>query len=373
MKIIFVSNFLNHHQIPFCEHIKTVCDEFYFIAMENGGVGGYQISQQRDYVIDYATNKEKAEQEILSADAVIFGASPDSLVNLRMKENKLSFIYSERIFKKGTWRRFIPKTRKHIFNRYINHKDKNLYVLAASCFLPYDLSLFGFDTIKIFKWGYFPNCINDEDIKKQENTILYAGRLIALKHVETVIEVAKMLQKDGLSFKVNVVGEGEEKENLQKLVNQYGLTDKVEFFGSKTHEELMDVMSENQILIFSSDFNEGWGAVVNEAMSNGCVPVVSSAVGASGFLINHNQNGKIYKYGNHKNAYKAVKEILENKDLMVTLGANAKATIENEYNYKIAAERFVLAIKEFYGSGTITPQKSGVMSGVEILKNNWFK
>ena len=119
MKIVFVSNFLNHHQIPFCEEIKTLCDEFCFIAMENGGVGGYQVSQEREYVIDYKAETKRAENEILSADAVIFGASPDSLVNLRMKENKLSFIYSERIFKKGTWRRVIPKTRKHIKNRYI--------------------------------------------------------------------------------------------------------------------------------------------------------------------------------------------------------------------------------------------------------------
>ena len=87
MKIVFVSNFLNHHQIPFCEEIKTLCDEFYFIAMENGGVGGYQVSQEREYVIDYKVETKRAENEILSADAVIFGASPDSLVNLRMKEN----------------------------------------------------------------------------------------------------------------------------------------------------------------------------------------------------------------------------------------------------------------------------------------------
>ena len=117
MKIVFVSNFLNHHQIPFCEAIKKYCDEFYFIATEKGKTTGYQVSQERDYVIDYSCDTLRAENEILSADAVIFGASPDSLVNLRMQENKLSFIYSERIFKKGVWHRFIPKTRKHIANR----------------------------------------------------------------------------------------------------------------------------------------------------------------------------------------------------------------------------------------------------------------
>lgn len=372
MKIVFVSNFLNHHQIPFCEEIKTLCKEFYFVATENGGVGGYQVSEKRDYVIDYANDKQKAETEIMTADAVIFGACPDYLVQKRMAENRLSFIYSERIFKKGTWRRFIPKTRRHIKSRYINYKDKNLYVLAASCFLPYDLSLFNFNVNKIFKWGYFPNCKAGEQ-SKTENSILYAGRFIKLKHIETVIKTAKELKKDGYVFKLSIVGQGPEEDHLKSLVEKYDLKDYVEFLGSKDHKELMDIMAKYSIFMFTSDFNEGWGAVMNEAMANGCAAVVSSAVGSSGFLIEHNENGKVYKFGNYKNAYKAVKELLDNKALTAKLGKNAKEKIETEYNYKVAAERFVLAMEEFYGSGIITPQKSGVLSGVEILKNNWFK
>ncbi len=372
MKIVFVSNFLNHHQIPFCEEIKTLCDEFYFVATKNGGVGGYQVSQQREYVIDYATNKEQAKQEILSADAVIFGACSDDLVLKRMQENKLSFVYSERIFKKGIWRRFIPKNKNHVLNRYINHKDKNLYVLAASCFLPYDLSLFKFNQDKIFKWGYFPDCAAGE-AEKTENSILYAGRLIKLKHIETVIKTAKELKKDGYSFKVSIVGEGPQEDALKTMAEKYNLQDNVEFLGSKDHKELMQIMAQHSILMFTSDFNEGWGAVMNEAMANGCTTIVSSAVGSSGFLIEHNQNGKVYKYGNYKNAYKAVKELLDDPALTKKMGKNAKNYIETSYNYKVAAERFISAVKEFYGSGAITPQKSGVLSKVKILKNNWFK
>ena len=78
-------------------------------------------------------------------------------------------------------------------SRYLNHKDKNLYVLAASAFLPYDLSVFGFNVSKIFKWGYFPECEIRGNFEKEPSTILYAGRLLKLKHVETVIETARLL------------------------------------------------------------------------------------------------------------------------------------------------------------------------------------
>lgn len=371
MKIVFVSNFLNHHQIPICEEFLAKSDEFYFIATDNGSNQGYQITEVRSYVIDYRIDKNRAEKEIVSADAVIFGACPDSLVELRMKENKLSFIYSERIFKKGILRCLRPRNFRMLKSRYLNHKDKNLYVLAASAFLPYDLSVFRFNISKIFKWGYFPECEISGDFEKEPSTILYAGRLLKLKHVETVIETARLLKRDGCDFKVNIVGDGPRKEQLVALKNKYKLDDFVEFLGSKTHSEVLEIMQRSSIYMFTSDFNEGWGAVLNESMSNGCAVVASSAIGSVPFLITHNENGMVYKYGNNKNAYKAVKELLTDNQKAIVLGAKAKETIAC-YDYKTAVERFLNGVNEFYDSNKITPCDSGVFSSVGILKNNWF-
>lgn len=372
MKIVFVSNFLNHHQIPLCEEIISNVDDFYFIATDNGGSQGYQKTETRDYLIDYNTEKSRAESEIMSADAVIFGACPDSLVELRMRENKLSFIYSERIFKKGIWHCLIPRNYRMLKKRYLNHKEKNLYVLAASAFLPYDLSRLGFPVNKVFKWGYFPECQINEDIKKEKNTILYAGRLIKLKHVESVIDTARWLMQDGCSFKITIVGDGPERERLTALTEKYKLESYVEFAGSKTHDEVLEIMQKSSIYMFTSDFNEGWGAVLNEAMTGGCAVVASSAVGSVPFLISHNENGLIYKYGNNKNAYYEVKKLIDNPQKAVQLGEGAKKSILY-YNYKKAAQRFVNAVNEFYNDGTITPADYGVFSSVEIIKNNWLK
>lgn len=371
MKIVFVSNFLNHHQIPLCEELKAKVDEFYFIATDNGNNQGYQRSEIRDYMIDYNKDTIRAKSEIISADAVIFGACPDKLVELRMRENKLSFIYSERIFKKGVWHCLIPKNYNMLKKRYINNKNKNLYVLAASAFLPYDLSVFGFPQEKIFKWGYFPDCQVNTKPEKQLNTILYAGRLLKLKHVETVLETAKLLKQDGYDFTVNIAGDGPEKDSLVAMKKAYGLDDNVKFLGSKTHEEVLEIMKKSSIYMFTSDFNEGWGAVLNEAMANGCAVVASSAVGSVPFLVSHNENGVIYKYGNNEKAYNAVKILLDDAEKTKRLGENAKATISN-YNYQVAAERFVSAIKEFYNENRITPAECGVFSSVKIIKNDWF-
>lgn len=372
MKIVFVSNYLNFHQTALCDSLQSKADTFYFISGYNGNHKSYKKREDRDYVIYYKEDITRAREEILSADAVIFGSCPNSLIELRMKENKLSFIYSERLFKKGALYCLIPKNRKKIKQRYLNYKNKNLYVLAASAFLPYDLSLFNYPKEKIFKWGYFPENSEKKTSEKTENSILYAGRLIEWKHAETVIKTANLLKKDKIDFKVSIAGDGAEREKLKALVNKYKLNDYVEFLGLRSREEILQLMSEHMIFMFTSSYKEGWGAVLNEAMSNGCAVVASSAAGSTPFLVNHNQNGKIYKYGNYKDAYKAVKELILNKEKAKEIGNNARKTIENEYSCKVAAERFVEAVEEFYSIGSITPQKSGVLSEVKIIKNNWF-
>lgn len=373
MKFVFVSNFLNHHQIPFCEQMIKKCEEFYFIATDNGQSQAYQVSHQSDYLVDYKKEPHKAKELIQNADVAIFGGCCYSLIEPRMKENKLSFIWSERHFKKGVWRRFIPKTRKAA-GRICKYKDKSLLVLCASAFLPYDLSFFNYPKEKCLKWGYFPDCGNttfDEIENKQSNTILWAGRMLGLKHPETVVKIAKKLKKDNIDFTVNIVGDGPQNNKIQNLIKKYNLQGCVNLLGSKSHEELMRLMKEHQIFMFTSDFREGWGAVLNEAMSNGCAVVASSAIGSVPFLITDGENGKIYRNGDIKEAYLILKEILKKPDLAIQYGKNAADFLEKDFNYKVAAERIYEFSEEYIQTGNIKKYKSGILSDTEIIKNNW--
>ncbi len=373
MKIVFVSNFLNHHQTVLCDILYSKVDSFYFVSGYKGKGSAIKKREDREYVIYYKDNAKKAKEVILSADAVIFGNCPDWLVELRMKENKLSFIYSERIFKKSILQILKPENYKKIKQRFLKYKDKNLYVLAASAFLSYDLSHYNFPTEKVLKWGYFPHTDYLNDNKRIENSILFTGRFFDWKHADTVIETAKLLKKDNMDFKVNIIGDGPEKESLEELVKKYNLNDCVEFLGIREHEDVIRIMNEHEIFMFTSSSQEGWGAVLNEAMASGCAVVASSVAGATPFLVKHNQNGKVYKYGNDKNAYNAVKELLQNREEIKRFGKNANKTITDEYDGQIAIERFIEAVKEFNDTGTITPHEGGVLSQANIIKNNWFK
>ena len=75
-------------------------------------------------------------------------------------------------------------------------------------------------------------------------------------------------------------------------------------------EQVREYMEKSEIHIFTSDRNEGWGAVLNESMNSACVPVANKAIGSVPYLINDGNNGFMYKDENE--LYEKVKYLLNN-------------------------------------------------------------
>ena len=94
MTVLFVSNYFNHHQKSFCDALKENVEKFYFVETDENYQQGYQTRLQESYVLQYHGHEKQIEKLLLDADVVIFGGCPNSLIELRMHENKLSFLYS---------------------------------------------------------------------------------------------------------------------------------------------------------------------------------------------------------------------------------------------------------------------------------------
>ena len=100
-------------------------------------------------------------------------------------------------------------------------------------------------------------------------------------------------------------------------------------------------MEGSNIFLFTSDFNEGWGAVLNEAMNSGCAVVASHAIGSVPFLIVHKVNGLIYRNGDLKDISFKVMHLIDNRTEREYLARNAYLSIVELWNGKVAAERLV--------------------------------
>lgn len=384
MKTVFVSNFLNHHQTDLCDYLSENCESFYFIEANpmpqetvNLGYTDYSDKKYICRIYESIESKRKAEQYVMDADVAIFGASSDEFLKMRTEKYKLSFIFSERIWKKGTYRRFIPMTYKKIHNRFLKNKKSNLYVLCASSFLPYDLKLVGFPIDKCFQWGYFPP-VDTTDfktlmaLKPQKIRILWVGRFIPLKRAEDTLKAAKLLMENGYDFSLDFIGDGELKEKYKNFVYKYGMDNYVNFLGKMPTESVREEMKKSTFLIFNSTFKEGWGAVVNEAMNSACVPVVSHAAGCAYELIRNGENGFVYKMGDYYDLYRTLKFAIDNQ-MTEKCAYNAYNDILTQWNAKVAGRRLIQLANSIISGEKTELFSSGPCSPAKQVKNNWYK
>ena len=358
MKIAFFSNFLNHHQLPFCQELFGTPDvEFVFVATERvpeyrSQMGYRDMNAEYPFVLrEYESeeNRKQAEQIALTYDVVIFGSAPMQYLDARMEKNLLTFRFCERSLKKGTWRRFIPRTRKRIYREYIQYKNKKLYILGASAYTASDLALCGFPKEKCFQWGYFPEIkqyasVEDVIAEKKPNSILWVARFIKLKHPEVPLYVAKRLQKEGYDFQMNLIGSGELEGKIRKFVQNNNLSDRVHLLGVMSPEDVRKNMEQSEIFLFTSDRHEGWGAVMNESMNSACAVVASGAIGSVPYLIQTGENGFIYQDGNCRDLFQKTKYLLDHSKERKQMAERAYHSMIEYWNAKAATSRLLQTI-----------------------------
>ena len=138
-----------------------------------------------------------------------------------------------------------------------------------------------------------------------------------------------------------MIGTGPIENDIKKLVKQRDLEKFIKIEGSMSPEKVREHMEKSNIFLFTSDYNEGWGAVLNESMNSGCAVIACRAIGSAKFLIKENYSGLLYDYGNQKQLNSLVEKLILDENLRVNLGVNAYNTIINEWSPKSAAERFI--------------------------------
>lgn len=356
MQVAFFSNFLNHHQLPFClEMVKQLGDGFKFVAFEPTpedklSLGYHDMNSSYDFVIR-AYGKDANSDEIKNiaqdCDVLILGAAPKKYLYERANGNNLCFYYSERIYKTGIKHMFSPRFIKELHNEYKPLRHRPVYLLCAGAYVASDFAFLGNFIGKSFKWGYFPEFeeLDIEQVLRDKPSdkihILWTGRLIDWKHPELAVEMAKMLRDRRYDFELDIIGEGDQADIIEQKIDSYNLNSCVHILGSKHPEEIREYMKKAHIFLFTSDRNEGWGAVLNEAMNSGCVVICNKAIGAVPFLIRNGYNGCVYDRDDLDKMIHYAEETIKNREAREYISRNAYYTIANEWNPKYAANRFI--------------------------------
>ena len=180
---------------------------------------------------------------------------------------------------------------------------------------------------KVIPFLYCTEFNDNDDYNDDSNLplrVCFVGSLDRRKNVKVLLEALShinphMINKSHTDitentdfYNVTIVGDGPEKKSLVSQVKCLGKNIKVNFRGALPMDEVQRIIANNDVLVLPS-LHDGWGAVINEAMTLGTIPVCSDKCGAKA-LIKKSGFGGIFEVNKSQMLAELLAEFSKNKE-----------------------------------------------------------
>lgn len=230
-------------------------------------------------------------------------------------------------------------------NKVINSSKKLDYlVLVSSDLLKYykkEMSKYKCMCI------YIPNCIDNvpkKVSKLNKNRIISVGRLSPEKGYLDLLKVFRLLKKDYPDWTLDIIGDGKEKENLEKYIKKYHLDNSITLHGFQGKEYIDELMNDSSIYLMTS-YTESFGIVLIEAMSHGLPCIAYDSAEGAREIINSGENGYLIKNRNVEMMIKKISDLIDNSSERKRIGKNARSSI-SKYTSDVVGEEWYTLIEE---------------------------
>ena len=129
---------------------------------------------------------------------------------------------------------------------------------------------------------------------RDANRLVFVGRLTTEKQIDVVLRAVAKLDP-ALEITFDIVGQGDQRRNLEQLVTELGLSDRVTFHGHTTDEELRGYLTNASAFVIAS-IAELQSIATMEAMASG-LPIVAADAVALPHLVHDGENGYLFRPG----------------------------------------------------------------------------
>lgn len=157
--------------------------------------------------------------------------------------------------------------------------------------------------------------------KLDKKNIITISRLDYGKKNDDIIKSFSKIKES--NWKLYIIGDGKEFNNLKKLINDLNLKNKVILTGYKNKEEINKYMLDSSLFLMAS-ITEGLPMVLLEAMSYGIPCIAYEVPSGVNDIIEDGRNGYIIKNRNEIEYIKRIEEVINDSKLRNNLGTNAK-------------------------------------------------
>ena len=154
-------------------------------------------------------------------------------------------------------------------------------------------------------------------------SVISVGTLKARKCMDRTLEAFSRLADEYPDARLTIVGVGEMEAQLKKRIEDLCLGDRVRMTGGLPHEEVLQLMSENDLFVLPS-WGEGYGIVYIEAMAAGCISVGALGEGIEDTIMD-GENGFLVPAGDVDETERVMREVFAHRDMYDGLRARGRA------------------------------------------------
>ncbi|WP_372938602.1 glycosyltransferase, partial [Seonamhaeicola sp.] len=158
------------------------------------------------------------------------------------------------------------------------------------------------------------------------------------------IEVIYSLLRQGVKAKLTIIGEGEEKDHLESIINSYKLNKSIILLGSKNSGEVREALWKHDIYLLlavpvENDRRETQGLATLEAQACGLPAIVFNSGGVK-YTVKDNVSGYVCEEYDVEAVAEKVKYLFENREKLTYMGENAVKFVNNMYSQKKIDEKW---------------------------------
>jgi exopolysaccharide biosynthesis WecB/TagA/CpsF family protein len=195
----------------------------------------------------------------------------------------------------------------------------------------------------------------------EQPRILCLGRLVPEKGQTVLLDALAELNRRGRSVHATFAGEGPSREGLEASVRELGLDAQVDFLGAVGQDDIRRLYEDASIFCLPS-FAEGVPCVLMEAMAMR-LPTLSTRIAGIPELIEDGRNGLLVAPGRADQLADAIERLMLDPELCEELGANARITVEREFD----VERSARELCEIFAE-QLSPSVAGPASGSSTIR-----
>jgi len=178
-------------------------------------------------------------------------------------------------------------------------------------------------------------CPNDT-VTRDDNLLLYVGRLKKYKRVDHILEAMSVLNGEGRAVALAVVGVGDDLPRLKKRAAELGVIDKVNFAGFVDEDQKIDYLRKAAVFVNPSE-KEGWGITNIEASACATPVAANDAPGLRDSVVD-NETGLLYKTDDVVSLTEALRKLLDDRELRKRMGMSGRLWAE-KFSWDASAER----------------------------------